>query len=88
MHANRRGRKRVVRRKDEGAPILTMVVGCILRPCENVVPSVALLSVFRRRVADWETYSRMLDSDGWAVMYGGGFSEMFLYSRVNWGMTC
>lgn len=29
------------------------------------------------------THSRMLDSEGWAVMYGGGFSEMDLYSRVN-----
>lgn len=85
MHADRRGRKGVVRRKDEGAPVLTLVVRGILRPCEDVVPSVALPSVFGRHVVDWETYSRMLDSDGWAVMYGGGFSEMFLYSRVNWG---
>lgn len=50
MHADRRGRERVVRGKDEGAPVLTLVVGGILRPCENVVPSVALLSVFGRHV--------------------------------------
>ncbi len=30
-----------------------------------------------------KTYSRMLDSEGWAMMYGGGFSEIVLYSRVN-----
>jgi hypothetical protein len=30
------------------------------------------------------SYSRMLDSDGWAVMYGGGLVAMALYSRVNW----
>ena len=30
------------------------------------------------------TYSRMLDSEGWAMMYGGGFSEMVLYSRFNY----
>lgn len=28
-------------------------------------------------------YSRMLVSEGCAVMYGGGFSVMLLYSRVN-----
>jgi hypothetical protein len=26
----------------------------------------------------------MLDSEGCATMYGGGFSEIVLYSRVNW----
>ena len=26
----------------------------------------------------------MLDSEGWAMIYGGGFSEMVLYSRVNY----
>ncbi len=29
------------------------------------------------------SYSRIFESEGCAVMYGGGFSEMLLYSRVN-----
>jgi hypothetical protein len=29
------------------------------------------------------SYSRMFVSEGCAVMYGGGFSVMLLYSRVN-----
>ena len=29
------------------------------------------------------TYSRMLDSDGCATMYGGGFFWIFWYSRVS-----
>jgi len=36
-----------------------------------------------RGVGEGGTHSRMLDSEGWATMYGGGFSVMFLYSRVN-----
>ena len=30
-----------------------------------------------------ETDSRMLDSEGWATINGGGFSWIALYSRVN-----
>jgi hypothetical protein len=30
------------------------------------------------------TNSRMLDSEGWATMNGGGFSEMVLYSLVSY----
>ena len=29
------------------------------------------------------TYSRMLDSEGWATMKGGGLLIMFWYSRVS-----
>ena len=34
-----------------------------------------------------KTDSRMLDSEGWAMMYGGGFSEIVLYSRVNCSLS-
>lgn len=37
-----------------------------------------------RNEAEVEAHSRILDSEGWATMYGGGFSEMVLYSRVNY----
>lgn len=66
MHADRRRRKWVVGGEDESAPILTLVIGSIFRPGENVVPPSRTLSasqcVFNKTSRD--AYSRMLDSDG------------------------
>lgn len=84
MHSDCGGGKGVVWGKDQGAPVLTVVVWSIWGSGEDVVPS-------REEVVSWLegrgrrgwTYSRMLDSEGWAMMYGGGFSEIVLYSRVN-----
>lgn len=38
VHANRWGRKRVVWGENEGAPVLAMMVRCIFRSRENIMP--------------------------------------------------
>lgn len=93
MHSYGWWRKRVVWGEDESAPVLAAMVRCVLRTRDDVVPSVCYLSVTKRlrevfgaREGLYITYSKMLDSEGWAVIYGGGFSEMVLYSRVNCAM--
>lgn len=88
MHSNRGRSKRVVGREDERAPILSVMVRCRGRARQDIMPSISSISKLvqigqSRGEREGETYSRILDSDGWATMYGGGFSEIDLYSRVN-----
>jgi hypothetical protein len=63
------------------------VVGGVLGTGEDVMPSGKGVSKEGRRGCeqgrDGGTYSRMFDSEGCATMYGGGFSEIVLYSRVS-----
>jgi len=40
VHLNCWGRKGVIGRKHQGAPVLAIVVGCVGRAGEDVVPSV------------------------------------------------
>lgn len=83
VHADGGGCERVVGWKDEGAPVLAVMVWGFRWAGEDVMPSEELL-------VGWNggrgrgMYSRMLASEGWATMYGGGFSEIVLYSRVSW----
>ena len=88
MHSDGRGGERVIRREYESAPVLTIVIGCCWRTSYDIMPSENRVScdvhVETRAVG---TYSRMFDSEGWAMMYGGGFSAMVLYSRVNYGYS-
>ena len=88
MHTDRRRSEGVVGREDERAPVLTAVVGSVLGSCDDVMPSGELYVSCWPHISEAGSgrsyaYSRMLDSEGWAVMYGGGFSVMDLYSRVN-----
>jgi hypothetical protein len=85
VHPDRRRSKWVIRWKDQGTPVLAIVIRRLRWSCEDVMPSVAQ-SVFHLYLAgvDLGTYSRILDSDGCAIMYGGGFSAIVLYSRVNY----
>lgn len=41
MHPDRRRSKWVIRWKDQGTPVLAIVIRRLRRPCEDVVPSVA-----------------------------------------------
>jgi hypothetical protein len=72
VHPNRRRGERVVRREHEGSPILSSMIRRILRTRYNVMPSnpvtlaIRLLSFVN--IYKKNTYSRMLDSDGWAMM--------------------
>ena len=80
MHSDCWGCKRVVGWEDEGAPVLAVEVGGVWWAGEDIMPSMDV----RASVEGEEgTDSRMLDSEGWAMINGGGFSAMVLYSRVN-----
>lgn len=68
--------ERVVGRKHKGAPILPIVVWCIRRTGEDIVPSCGKISTRLLDFGGVETHSKMLDSEGWATIYGGGFLEM------------
>lgn len=88
MHAYGRRGEGIVGGERERAPILAAVVGGVLRARDDVVPPVIGIWL-AGGVAEGgsfveQTYSRIFVSDGWAVMYGGGFSVIALYSRVNW----
>lgn len=87
MHADRGRGEGVVGREDEGAPVLALVVRSVFGAGEDVVPPARMLVVVRRIGGRRESYSRMLDSEGRAVMYGGGFALMVWYSRVNWKIS-
>ena len=75
----------VVGRKHESSPVLAVVVGSCWGAGYDIMPPFTFVriafAVGRQRKEC--TYSRMFDSEGWASMNGGGFSEMVLYSRVN-----
>ena len=84
VHADGGRREGVVGREDEGAPVLAAFVGGLWRAGEDVVPS------GRSKVSEGvgaggkaETDSRMFVSEGWAMMYGGGFFWIIWYSRVS-----
>lgn len=88
MHSDRWRGEGIVRREHERAPVLTIVIGCVLRPCDDIVPSSNLrvstpTAATSLSIALFLAYSNMFVSEGCAVMYGGGFSAMLLYSRVN-----
>lgn len=72
----------VVRWEHEGSPVLAVVVGSVWGSGEDVVPSVMLL-VEGCGCVEGQTNSRILDSEGWAIMNGGGLLMMFWYSRVS-----
>ncbi len=82
MHSDGGGCEGVVGWEDQGAPVLAVMVGCIWGTGEDVVPSVEYQWTVETE-GEGSSYSRMLDSEGCAMMYGGGFSEIVLYSRVN-----
>lgn len=73
MHADGGRGERVVGREEEGSPVLTIFVGCFGRAGKDVVPSALEGEGFNyngleRGGGDRGTNSRMLDSEGWAMM--------------------
>jgi hypothetical protein len=87
MHSDCGGCEGVVWREYQGAPVLPIVVGRVWRAGKDIMPSVRRLAGEREAGKGGKTYSKMLDSEGWAMMYGGGFSEIVLYSRVNCSLS-
>lgn len=83
MHSYRWRGEGVVWWEHESAPILAIMVWCLLRTGDYVVPPMTVVSAMPRREIWRGTDSRMLVSDGCATIYGGGFSEIVLYSRVS-----
>ena len=45
MHSNRWWSKRVIRRKDQGSPVLSVLIGCFWGTRQDVMPSVCLSDV-------------------------------------------
>lgn len=73
MHADGGRGEGVVGRKEEGSPVLTIFVRCFGRAGKDVVPSVLEVeglnyNEFKQEWMDRGTNSRILDSDGWAMM--------------------
>lgn len=73
MHADGGRGEGVVGRKEEGSPVLTIFVRCFGRAGKDVVPSVLEVggfncNEFKQEWMDRGTNSRILDSDGWAIM--------------------
>lgn len=73
MHADGGRGEGVVWRKEEGSPVLTIFVRCFRRAGKDVVPSTLDVGVFnynefKRERRDRGTNSRILDSEGWAII--------------------
>ena len=81
MHTDSGRSERIFWWKHESSPILTVLIGRLWRASENVMPS-RYVSSSRFREGR-RGYSRILVSEGCAMMYGGGFSWMALYSRAS-----
>lgn len=73
MHADSGRGEWVVGRKEEGSPVLTIFIRCFGRAGKDVVPSALEVlgfnyNEFMREGRDRGTNSRILDSEGWAIM--------------------
>ena len=72
VHADGRGRERVAGWEEQGAPVLAALVGGAGWAGQDVVPSgggeLDLVDWGGLGVGGGGRYSRMLDSEGWAMM--------------------
>lgn len=76
VHANGGWREGIVRREHQCAPVLSILVWGLWRACEDVMPSasgILLATLPRIELGFYLSHSKMLDSEGWATIYGGGF---------------